>query len=70
MTPHISNKAAAKRAIAAIDLAVWDLIGKALNTPVYRLLGGCKNEVPIIGYTYFEDDVDAGSEAEVALHQK
>jgi len=70
MTPRISNKAAAMRAIAAVALAVWDLIGKALDTAVYRLLGSCKTEVPIIGYTYFEDDLDSGSEAEVALRQK
>lgn len=27
-------------AIAAIDIALWDLAGKLWNTPVYRLLGG------------------------------
>jgi D-galactarolactone cycloisomerase len=58
LTPYIANKAVAMQAISAIDLAVWDLIGKALDTPVHRLLGGCKSEIPIIGYTYFEDGTD------------
>ena len=70
MTPYIANKAAAMQAISAVDLAVWDLIGKSLGTPVYRLLGGCKTEIPIIGYTYFEDERDTGSEAELVLSQK
>ena len=70
LTPHQANKAAAMQAISAIDLAVWDLIGKSLDTPLYRLLGGCKPEVPIIGYTYFDDGEDSGSEAEVVLLQQ
>ena len=27
-------------AVAAVDLAVWDILGKLRNEPVYRLLGG------------------------------
>jgi galactonate dehydratase len=34
-------------AIAGIDIAIWDLCGKALGQPVYRLLGGpCRCAVP------------------------
>ncbi|MDQ2774385.1 MAG: mandelate racemase/muconate lactonizing enzyme family protein [Acidobacteriota bacterium] len=31
------------RALSAIDLALWDLLGKSLNAPVYRLIGGKAN---------------------------
>ena len=27
-------------ALAAIDIALWDLVGKALDQPIYQLLGG------------------------------
>lgn len=34
-------------AFAAIDIALWDLAGKRTNTPLYILLGGAKDKVPI-----------------------
>jgi L-alanine-DL-glutamate epimerase-like enolase superfamily enzyme len=33
-------------AIAGIDMALWDLIGKAVGQPVYRLLGQFRDRVP------------------------
>ncbi len=41
----------AAHAIAAVDVALWDLKGKALGQPVWRLLGGARRKVPI--YTTF-----------------
>ena len=38
-------------AISAIDMALWDIKGKALNTPVYNLLGGrCRTGVMVYGH--------------------
>ena len=36
-------------AIGAIDVALWDLFGKAVGQPVYRLLGGFRDRVPVYG---------------------
>ncbi len=34
-------------ALGAIEVALWDIVGKALNVPVYNLLGGkCRDRVP------------------------
>lgn len=42
------RKGAVLQAISSIDIALWDLAGKAANEPVYRLLGGAtRHPVPV-----------------------
>lgn len=45
------------RAISAIDIALWDLAGKASDQPIYKLLGGASREsIPIYNTCY--DHID------------
>ena len=46
-------------AIAAIDVAIWDIRGKALGQPIWRLLGGAREKCPVyttFGFGYYETD--------------
>src|ERR1044072_1046346 len=43
---HVTGGAIAG-AVSAIDIALWDIKGKALGVPVYELLGGlCRGRLP------------------------
>jgi D-galactarolactone cycloisomerase len=39
----------AMQAIACIDTAVWDAVGKAMGAPLWRLWGGYRDRIPMIG---------------------
>jgi L-alanine-DL-glutamate epimerase-like enolase superfamily enzyme len=49
-------KEALVRISAAIDIAAWDIIGKAAGLPLYRLFGGFRDKVPCyVTCAYYRD---------------
>jgi len=48
---------------AAVDMAIWDIIGKMADTPVYRLLGGYREK---ISTSYTVDLVEPSHAVEMA----
>jgi L-rhamnonate dehydratase len=47
-TMAFGRKGVALTAISAVDIALWDLLGKSAKQPVYRLLGGrTKERIPV-----------------------
>ena len=52
-----------------MDVALWDIKGKALNTPVYNLLGGKSREGVLVYAHANGNDIDHALE-DVARHQE
>jgi L-alanine-DL-glutamate epimerase-like enolase superfamily enzyme len=53
------NRQTTLRAIGAVDVALWDIAGKAANMPIHRLLGSYRDRAP----AYASSAVLAGTEA-------
>ena len=53
------RKGVALLAMSAIDIAIWDIRGKILGQPVYKLLGGTRNVIPAyasVGFLSLPED--------------
>jgi len=58
-------------AISAVDIALWDLMGKAAKQPVFKLLGGrTKQKIPVYASRLYSQPLDElRSEAEMYKRQ-
>ena len=48
------------RTLAVVDCALWDLAGRVLGMPVYKLLGGYRDRVPAYGSVMCGDELEGG----------
>jgi len=48
------------RVVALADMALWDLAGRYLKQPVYKLLGGYRDKVPAYASTMCGDELEGG----------
>ena len=47
------NRRVSTNAIGAVDVALWDIAGKASNLPIHRLLGTCRDKIPAYSSTAY-----------------
>lgn len=52
-------------AMAAVDAALWDIVGKAAGLPLYQVWGGYASEVPIVAIGGYYDQTHAELAKEV-----
>ncbi|MDQ0475279.1 mandelate racemase/muconate lactonizing enzyme family protein [Labrys wisconsinensis] len=61
--PEIARRGLSIAALSAVDIACWDLLGKALGEPVWRLFGGRKAErLPAYASGGWADEAGIGTQ--------
>ena len=69
-TMAFGRKGVAMTAISAVDIAIWDILGKAAGQPVFKLLGGrTKPQIPVYASRLYSQPLDDLA-AEAAAYKK
>lgn len=64
---QLRDRRFAMQAIACVDSAIWDAIGKALELPLWRLWGGFRGSLPMIGIGGYYTEDPGSIEEEVSF---
>ena len=70
LTRWYGRKGVAMSALGALDIAFWDLRGKASGKPLYKLLGGERNVVPAYASGLFWNEDVKELQKEAARHRE
>ena len=57
---RLSGGGFSDRAVGVVEMALWDLAGRRLDLPVYKLIGGYRDRVPAYGSTMCGDEIEGG----------
>ena len=64
------NRIVSTLAMGAIDVCLWDINGKICEQPIHRLLGNCKDKVPVYSSTAYHESVESYVEEAISFKEK
>lgn len=68
--PQLGRRGLSISAIAGVDIALWDILGKSLNAPVWRLLGGRRaDRMPAYASGGWADEQRIGEQLQGYIHK-
>ena len=63
------NRSVSTYVIGAIDICLWDINGKIAQQPIHRLLGTCKDSVPVYSSTAFHETKEEYAEEAIKFKE-